>query len=76
LVVVAEGVETLEQLHFLRDRQCDIIQGFLISQPLPEAELRRFMANGKWLDQFALEKSSQQSAHSQAALELVHIGRG
>jgi len=45
LRVVAEGVETPEQLEFLRNRQCDIVQGYLFSRPLPEAELRRFMAD-------------------------------
>jgi predicted signal transduction protein with EAL and GGDEF domain len=32
--VVAEGVETLRQLDFLRLRQCDLIQGYLVSPPL------------------------------------------
>jgi hypothetical protein len=32
--VVAEGVETVKQLAFLRLRQCDLIQGFLVSPPL------------------------------------------
>lgn len=32
--VVAEGVETNEQLEFLRKRQCDVVQGFLLSEPL------------------------------------------
>lgn len=34
LTVVAEGVETSEQLGFLRAERCDEIQGFLISRPL------------------------------------------
>jgi EAL domain-containing protein (putative c-di-GMP-specific phosphodiesterase class I) len=33
--VIAEGVETAEQLAFLRDNACDAIQGFLISRPVP-----------------------------------------
>ena len=38
LRVVAEGVETEDQMSFLRDRACDEIQGFLLSKPLaPEA---------------------------------------
>ncbi len=35
LQVVAEGVETPEQLEFVRDLGCDTVQGFLISEPLP-----------------------------------------
>ena len=36
--VVAEGVETLEQLQFLRDHNCDECQGFYMSRPLPASE--------------------------------------
>ena len=35
LRVVAEGVETKEQLDVLRAHHCDIIQGYFFSQPLP-----------------------------------------
>ncbi|MCP5419803.1 MAG: EAL domain-containing protein [Gammaproteobacteria bacterium] len=34
LGVIAEGVETAEQLEFLRSRECELIQGFFISRPL------------------------------------------
>jgi diguanylate cyclase (GGDEF)-like protein/PAS domain S-box-containing protein len=34
LRVVAEGVETAEQLAFLRDNGCDVMQGFLYSEPV------------------------------------------
>ena len=33
--VVAEGVETAEQLAFLRDNGCDVVQGYLYSEPVP-----------------------------------------
>ena len=33
LSVVAEGVETAEQLQMLRDMQCDEVQGFLLARP-------------------------------------------
>lgn len=39
LKVVAEGIETTEQLSFLRTQHCDIGQGYLFDQPLPEQEL-------------------------------------
>jgi diguanylate cyclase (GGDEF)-like protein/PAS domain S-box-containing protein len=43
LTVVAEGVETIEQLKFLKERACDEIQGYWLSKPLPPAEFRRFV---------------------------------
>ena len=45
LEVVAEGVETPEQLEFLRGRGCEYIQGFLVSRPLPPAEFEKFIRN-------------------------------
>jgi len=43
LRVVAEGVETLEQVRFLRDRNCDEIQGYLISRPIAAEQVRAFV---------------------------------
>ncbi|MDX1901409.1 MAG: EAL domain-containing protein [Gammaproteobacteria bacterium] len=37
--VVAEGVETAEQLQFLADHECDYVQGYYLSRPLPEVKL-------------------------------------
>lgn len=44
LSVCAEGVETEEQKAFLRKENCDQLQGYLISRPIPAAELTQ------WLD--------------------------
>jgi len=39
LKVVAEGIETAEQLAFLRRHRCDVGQGYLFDRPIPGAEL-------------------------------------
>jgi EAL domain-containing protein (putative c-di-GMP-specific phosphodiesterase class I) len=43
LTVVAEGVENEEQRRFLVDHGCDLLQGDLISVPLPAADLARWI---------------------------------
>jgi len=43
LSVVAEGVETDEQKDLLESLKCDVIQGYLLSRPLPAAELEAWM---------------------------------
>ncbi|MDF1763238.1 MAG: EAL domain-containing protein, partial [Oleibacter sp.] len=40
LKVIAEGVETLSQMDFLRDNGCDTYQGFYFSRPVPPLELK------------------------------------
>src|SRR5204863_5733649 len=51
LSVVAEGVETKEQLSFLRDNECDEVQGYYFSKPRPASDisvlLRDDVAAGK-----------------------------
>jgi diguanylate cyclase (GGDEF)-like protein/PAS domain S-box-containing protein len=43
LHVVAEGVETEEQLEFLRQHGCGEIQGYLMSRPLPDGEFVKLL---------------------------------
>ena len=37
--VVAEGVETIDQLHYLEDHDCNYLQGFLFNKPLTEVQI-------------------------------------
>lgn len=44
LAVLAEGVETLEQLDFLREQGCDAYQGFLSGRPVPGEKMCALLA--------------------------------
>jgi len=45
LDVIAEGVETNQQLAFLQKHKCRLFQGFLFSQALPKKEFEAFLAD-------------------------------
>jgi diguanylate cyclase (GGDEF)-like protein/PAS domain S-box-containing protein len=47
LTAIAEGVETEEQLRFLREHGCDMVQGFLLARPMPLAECLAFAKSYK-----------------------------
>jgi len=55
LTVIAEGVETAAQLRSLTENNCDLIQGYYFSKPIPEIELNEFIKNhiheGHWKTQ-------------------------
>ncbi len=60
LQVVAEGVENDAQLHYLQTRDCDIVQGFLISEPMP--------ASAIGLDLFNRDLLTRSSSLTEAAV--------
>jgi diguanylate cyclase (GGDEF)-like protein len=45
LQLVAEGVETFEQLRFLLGRGCDAVQGYLVGRPVPASTLQQLLAD-------------------------------
>jgi diguanylate cyclase (GGDEF)-like protein len=47
LKVIAEGVETPQELNFLEQNYCDEIQGYLFSRPVPAPEIGKLLKTGK-----------------------------
>lgn len=54
MVVVAEGIESKGQVGILRDMQCDLIQGYVFSTPLPEAEFVAYVSSNAMQHQWEL----------------------
>jgi EAL domain-containing protein (putative c-di-GMP-specific phosphodiesterase class I) len=42
---VAEGIETIEQLDFLRERRCDCAQGYYLARPLAAASVTELLSS-------------------------------
>jgi EAL domain-containing protein (putative c-di-GMP-specific phosphodiesterase class I) len=47
LGVIAEGVETPDQLRFLLAEGCEAVQGFLLGRPMPVDEFETLLARGR-----------------------------
>ena len=56
LRVIAEGVETLKELEFLRARQCDEAQGYYFSRPLPAQHFAKLLRSGILKAPFAAQR--------------------
>ena len=44
ILVVAEGVENMDQMNYLKEQKCDCVQGFLLSMPLEGDQVDRLIA--------------------------------
>ena len=60
LRVIAEGVETREQLDYLKTLDCDEVQGFLFSPPIPHEDATEFV--GKTVDALLPAANTEMSA--------------
>ncbi|MDP3672853.1 MAG: EAL domain-containing protein [Telluria sp.] len=59
LRVIAEGVETQEQLGYLRHNRCDEIQGYYFSRPVPASDFETLLKAGKCLPQADADSHQQ-----------------
>ena len=44
--IICEGIETMEQVDFLRKSKCDTAQGFFYAKPIPVADFEDMLENG------------------------------
>ncbi len=56
--VVAEGVETIEQLEFLRGRHCAIAQGFFLARPMSSEAMTELLESRRIRDDVATERAA------------------
>ena len=69
LRVVAEGVETFEQLEFLHARHCEEAQGYYFSRPVPAAQFAELLENGN------IAPGSRRAPHVERAVGQSGVAR-
>ncbi len=72
--VIAEGVETEEQLNALKAMGCDIVQGYYFSKPVPSDEYEKFIIGKKesGLNTSAFDAGSSHSGNEERLGRIVH----
>ncbi|MCV9960532.1 EAL domain-containing protein [Pararhizobium sp. BT-229] len=57
--VIAEGVETIQHAHILRDLGCDTLQGYAFARPMSSSDLRHFVTAGQWREKRQMQGGGQ-----------------
>lgn len=73
--VIAEGVETLEQMQYLQDMHCDQIQGYFLSRPVPREQAEILIEDFSQYEQRILESRDVQrnnAAFSGGVLKVIN----
>lgn len=73
--VIAEGVETEEQLHALKNLGCDIVQGYFFSRPVPASDFEPFILQKKEAEKamkdMFLERVAEQNREKDAKIREI-----
>lgn len=76
LEVIAEGVESQEQMNFLKDLSCDQIQGYLVSRPVPREQIDLLIHNAAAIKSSVMTESDFQQrssfAHTGSLLSVMN----
>ena len=72
--VIAEGVETEEQMDTLRSMGCDLVQGYFFSKPVPAAEFEAFILQKKEADKKPPERPAE-TARDKGPVRAVGFGK-
>lgn len=70
LLTIAEGVEKVSQLNFLKDRDCDFIQGYYYSKPLKEEDFLAYLSAS---ERSLPDRSRHFEKNQNRALDLYNI---
>jgi diguanylate cyclase (GGDEF)-like protein/PAS domain S-box-containing protein len=76
LKVIAEGVETREELDFLRAHQCDEAQGYYFSKPIPEDKFMGLLRHGLGKAAALAQSGSLQPIRGEGALAEATVKKG
>ena len=73
--VIAEGVETEEQLRALKALGCDLVQGYFFSKPVPAREFEPFILQKKEADKAAAKRAAEEANHMTEAQEQARAAK-